>query len=108
MGGTVTLLHQFSDAQFVPFIVFEIKIIFTIVGVFDYVKYGDISFLCRTQALLTLKKKILWKKHGYVAFFVYLLFRSKLASILTHSAPQFHHFLLLIYSLRTAPPYSLS
>ena len=57
MGGTVTLLHQFSDAQFVPFIVFEIKIIFTIVGVFDYVKYGDISFLCRTQALLTLKKK---------------------------------------------------
>ena len=57
MGGTVTLLHQSSDAQFVPFIVFEIKIIFTIVGVFDYVKYGDISFLCRTQALLTLKKK---------------------------------------------------
>lgn len=61
MGGTLTLLHQFSDAQFVPFIVFEIKITFTIVGVLDYVKYGDISFLCRTQALLTLTKNPLEK-----------------------------------------------
>ena len=59
------------------------------------------------KLFLTLKK-ILWKKHGYVVFFVYLLFRSKLASILTYSTPQFHHFLLLIYSLRTAPPHSLS
>ena len=42
MGGTVTLLDQFSDAQFVHFIIFGIKIIFTIVGVLDYIQYGDI------------------------------------------------------------------